>query len=254
MPKPPVWLLYVLIASAAFCRPAFAIFSDDQARQGVAELRQQVQTLGERVDNLARAQVTQSNDLERLREEMRRLTGRIEELQYKLEQIEKRQRDFYLDLDARITALGAGTTGSAAAAATTPAQPTTQGAPASSGNAKADFDAALGKLQSRDAKGALAAFQDFLRQHPNDPQIPQAHFWAGTAALQLKEYETARRHFARVVFDHPKHELAPDAMLGLANALQGMGDEVGSIDMLKRLVERHPNTPAGQVARQRLGR
>jgi len=114
MPKPPVWPLYVLIASVAFCRPAFAIFSDDQARQGVAELRQQVQTLGERVDNLARAQVTQSNDLERLREEMRRLTGRIEELQYKLEQIEKRQRDFYLDLDARLTALGAGATGSAA--------------------------------------------------------------------------------------------------------------------------------------------
>ena len=69
-----------------------------------------------------------------------------------------------------------------------------------------------------------------------------------------QQYETARRHFARVVYDTPKHELAPDAMLGLANALQGMGDEVGATDMLKRLVERHPNTPAGQIARQRLGR
>ena len=116
------------------------------------------------------------------------------------------------------------------------------------------FDAALAKLQARDAKNALAAFETFLRQYPNDAQVPAAHFWAGTAALQLKQYETARRHFARVVYDTPKHELAPDAMLGLANALQGMGDEVGATDMLKRLVERHPNTPAGQVAGQRLGR
>lgn len=258
MPKPFSWRTGVLLAAAALSQPAFALFADDEARQGVADLRLQVQTLNERVDAMARSQLSQSNDMERLQAEVRRLTGRIEELQYKLDQLEKRQKDFYLDLDARLNALSSG--GAAASApsqaaapsATAPAAPAPASAPA--GNAKAEFDAALAKLQARDAKNALAAFETFLRQYPNDAQVPAAHFWAGTAALQLKQYETARRHFARVVYDTPKHELAPDAMLGLANALQGMGDEVGATDMLKRLVERHPNTPAGQVARQRLGR
>lgn len=260
MPKPFSWRMGVLLAAAVLSRPAFALFADDEARQGVADLRLQVQTLSERVDTMARSQLTQSNDLERLQEDVRRLTGRIEELQYKLDQLEKRQKDFYLDLDARLNALSSGGVaasappqGATAPAATPPATPTAS-ATAPAGNAKAEFEAALAKLQARDPKNALAAFETFLRQYPNDAQVPAAHFWAGTAALQLKQYETARRHFARVVYDTPKHELAPDAMLGLANALQGMGDEVGATDMLKRLVERYPNTPAGQVARQRLGR
>lgn len=249
MPKPFSWRTGVLLAAAALSQPAFALFADDEARQGVADLRLQVQTLNERVDAMARSQLSQSNDLERLQQEVRRLTGRIEELQYKLEQLEKRQKDFYLDLDARLNALSSG-----GAAPEAPPAAASVAAPPSAGNAKAEFDAALAKLQARDPKNALAAFETFLRQYPNDAQVPAAHFWAGTAALQLKQYETARRHFARVVYDTPKHELAPDAMLGLANALQGMGDELGATDMLKRLVERHPNTPAGQVARQRLGR
>ncbi len=255
MPKPFSWRTGVLLAAAALSQPAFALFADDEARQGVADLRLQVQTLNERVDAMARSQLTQSNDMERLQAEVRRLTGRIEELQYKLDQLEKRQKDFYLDLDARLNALSSGAAASTPAPAAAPSA-AAPAAPASApaGNAKAEFDAALAKLQARDAKNALAAFETFLRQYPNDAQVPAAHFWAGTAALQLKQYETARRHFARVVYDTPKHELAPDAMLGLANALQGMGDEVGATDMLKRLVERHPNTPAGQIARQRLGR
>ena len=254
MPKPFSWRTGVLLAAAALSQPAFALFADDQARQGVADLRLQVQTLNERVDAMARSQLSQSNDMERLQAEVRRLTGRIEELQYKLDQLEKRQKDFYLDLDARLNALSSGAAASTPAPAAAPSAAAPAPAPAPAGNAKAEFDAALAKLQARDAKNALAAFETFLRQYPNDAQVPAAHFWAGTAALQLKQYETARRHFARVVYDTPKHELAPDAMLGLANALQGMGDEVGATDMLKRLVERHPNTPAGQVARQRLGR
>ena len=254
MPKPFSWRTGVLLAAAALSQPAFALFADDEARQGVADLRLQVQTLNERVDAMARSQLTQSNDMERLQAEVRRLTGRIEELQYKLDQLEKRQKDFYLDLDARLNALSSGAAASTPAPAAAPSAAAPAPAPAPAGNAKAEFDAALAKLQARDAKNALAAFETFLRQYPNDAQVPAAHFWAGTAALQLKQYETARRHFARVVYDTPKHELAPDAMLGLANALQGMGDEVGATDMLKRLVERHPNTPAGQVARQRLGR
>ncbi|MBP6998996.1 MAG: tol-pal system protein YbgF [Tepidiphilus sp.] len=254
MPKPFSWRTGVLLAAAALSQPAFALFADDEARQGVADLRLQVQTLNERVDAMARSQLTQSNDMERLQAEVRRLTGRIEELQYKLDQLEKRQKDFYLDLDARLNALSSGGAASTPAPAAAPSAAAPAPAPAPAGNAKAEFDAALAKLQARDAKNALAAFETFLRQYPNDAQVPAAHFWAGTAALQLKQYETARRHFARVVYDTPKHELAPDAMLGLANALQGMGDEVGATDMLKRLVERYPNTPAGQVARQRLGR
>ncbi len=254
MPKPFSWRTGVLLAAAALSQPAFALFADDEARQGVADLRLQVQTLNERVDAMARSQLTQSNDMERLQAEVRRLTGRIEELQYKLDQLEKRQKDFYLDLDARLNALSSGAAASTPAPAAAPSAAAPAPAPAPAGNAKAEFDAALAKLQARDAKNALAAFETFLRQYPNDAQVPAAHFWAGTAALQLKQYETARRHFARVVYDTPKHELAPDAMLGLANALQGMGDEVGATDMLKRLVERHPNTPAGQIARQRLGR
>ena len=72
MPKPFSWRTGVLLAAAALSQPAFALFADNEARQGVADLRLQVQTLNERVDAMARSQLSQSNDMERLQAEVRR--------------------------------------------------------------------------------------------------------------------------------------------------------------------------------------
>ncbi|WP_217125273.1 tol-pal system protein YbgF [Hydrogenophilus thiooxidans] len=273
----------VIALSLANLSPAWALFGDDAKR--LEALQGQVQAFEERVNRLALDAANRENARQ---QELARLQGAIEELRYRLEQLEKRQKDFYLDLDQRLRAVSAagsasagtpplsaapgsemggaagGSTGApaatAAAASPAPASPTsaasaTANAPQSGrAEAAALFGQALRELQAQKTDAALKDFETFLARYPSDPQAVEAHFWAGTAALQHKQYEKARQHFARVVFDHPGHELVPDAMLGLANALQGLGDRKEATDMLRRLTERYPNTPAGKIARERLGR
>ena len=50
----------------------------------------------------------------------------------------------------------------------------------------------------------------------------------------------------------PSDNVAPDAMLGLANSQQALGDTTTSRNTLKALTERYPQSNAAQVARQRL--
>lgn len=252
----------VAVGVFAASLPAWALFGDDKELNA---LRGQVQALEERVNRLALDAANRESARE---EQWARLQGAIEELRYRLDQLEKRQKDLYLDLDRRLRALSeTGVPPSAAPSAPAPAAnaatattaPAAASAPApqaagGGGDAALLFDRALRALQTQKSDAALADFEKFLAQYPGDPRAVEARFWAGTAALQLKQYEKARQHFARIVFDHPRHELTPDAMLGLANALQGLGDRQGANDMLARLAERHPNTPAGKIARERLGR
>lgn len=249
----------VTALSLANLSPAWALFGDD-AKQ-LEALQGQVQTLEERVNRLA---LDAANRETERQQELARLQGAIEELRYRLEQLEQRQKDFYLDLDQRLRALsgeavaspneaaaGLGATGATVPPAAAPGAIAPQ---PSRAEAAALFGQALRELQAQKTDAALKDFETFLARYPSDPQAVEARFWAGTAALQHKQYEKARQHFARVVFDHPGHELVPDAMLGLANALQGLGDRKEANDMLNRLVERYPNTPAGKIARERLGR
>ena len=51
----------------------------------------------------------------------------------------------------------------------------------------------------------------------------------------------------------PNENVAPDALLGLANSQQSIGDAATSRRTLQTLVERYPQSNAAQVARQRLG-
>ncbi len=51
---------------------------------------------------------------------------------------------------------------------------------------------------------------------------------------------------------YPKENVAPDAMLGLANSQQAMNDAAGARRTLQSLLERYPQSNAAQVARQRL--
>lgn len=275
------WGIPLVTGALLAASPAWALFGNDEA---IRALQAEVQALKERVDRLA----FETTNGETLRQqEFARVQGAVEELRYKLEQLEKRQRDLYLDLDRRLreqsvqlppagtgvpAAAGAppvspavplGSVSSGTPVSSSPAVPPSVApavasaasplAPATAERAAALFAQALKALQGQQAQAALRDFEAFLAQYPNEARKTEAHFWAGTAALQLKQFEKARQHFARVVFDQPRHELAPDAMLGLANALQGLGDKQGARDMLSRLVERYPNTPAGKIARERLG-
>ena len=79
----------VFALSLANLSPAWALFGDDAKR--LEALQGQVQALEERVNRLALDAANRENARQ---QELARLQGAIEELRYRLEQLEKRQKDF----------------------------------------------------------------------------------------------------------------------------------------------------------------
>jgi tol-pal system protein YbgF len=220
---------------------------DTEARNQIIQLRQDIQG---QIETTSRGQLELAMQNEQQRAEVARLRGQIELLMNEVETLKQRQKDFYVDLDARLRQIE---TGGAAAA---PANGTAAPAPAPPGNdaaaESADYEAALTLLKNGKQKEALAAFDSFTKRYPSGNFTAGAHFWAGNAALQSKDAASANRHFKTVIDKWPSDNVAPDAMLGLANSQQALGDATASRNTLKSLTERYPQSNAAQVARQRL--
>jgi tol-pal system protein YbgF len=218
---------------------------DTEARNQIIQLRQDVQG---QIETTSRGQLELAMQNEQMRAEVARLRGQIELLMNEVETLKQRQKDFYVDLDARLRQFETG--GTAAA----PAPGTAAGASASTDPAaeSIDYEAALNLLKNGKTKEALAAFDSFTNRYPSGNFTAGAHFWAGNAALQSKDVASATRHFKTVMDKWPSDNVAPDAMLGLANSQQALGDATASRNTLKALTERYPQSNAAQVARQRL--
>ncbi len=235
-------LAAILMLSSA--GPAQAgLFDDAEARRQITDIRLDLEG---RLETTSRGQLELANQNEQLRAEAARLRGQIELLVNEVETLKQRQRDFYVDLDTRLRQLE---TGGQAGAQTSP--PGTSADPAAESTA---YEAALNLLKDGKHREALTAFDAFVARYPAGNFSAGAHFWAGNAALQAKDINAATKHFETVLNKWPNENVAPDAMLGLANSQQSIGDAATSRRTLQALTERYPQSNAAQVAKQRLSK
>jgi tol-pal system protein YbgF len=211
--------------------------------------------------------------VQQLEEELRRLTGRIEELEHAQRQLEQR--------------LAAGTPPVAAAppaslsAAEPEAEPESAAggsqAPASRPPAVAvepdaaarqgyvlgaipqgavrdqpptatgvdRYQAGLELLQAARWAEAEQAFASFVQENPDDPRTPTASYWLGETYLLRKDYPTAAAVFARNYRTYgDQARRAPDNLLKLGVALAAMGDRERACQTFAELGRRHPDAPA----------
>lgn len=230
---PIALLLAFLSASSAQAQ----VFGSDS--RSVGSLREEMNT---RFNTISRAHFDLLNQNAALREEVAKLRGQLEVLTHEMESLRSRQQDFYVDLDSRLLKLE--TAPRATAAATAPA--------ADPAAESAAYEAALGLLKDGKHAEALTAFRAFIVQYPRSSFLPNAHFWAGNAALQAKEIAAARALFETIVTTWPSDSIVPDAMLGLANSQLLLGERRAAQDTLSRIIAQHPDSSAAQVARQRV--
>ncbi|MER2552108.1 MAG: tol-pal system protein YbgF [Thauera sp.] len=249
----PLVAMLALVPAAPVHAQLFG--GDTEARNQLIQLRQDVQG---QIETTSRGQLELAMQNEQMRAEMARLRGQIELLTNEVETLKQRQKDFYVDLDARLRKFESGGTvnGTAAAPASEDPAPAAPAAgaptPSVSASESTDYEGALALLKNGRHKDAQAAFERFITRYPAGNFTAGAHFWAGNAALQGRDVASATRHFKTVTDKWPKDNVAPDAMLGLANSQQAMNDAANARRTLQSLVERYPQSNAAQVARQRL--
>ena len=270
--------LLALCAGLLAAGPAAAgLFDDEVARKQIAEqqkrvdeLRRQTDGIGARLLKIEEDAKTQpvlaiAGEIEKLREEIRALRGQIEVLGNGIENVSKRQRDMYVDLDLRLRRFeqpGAAIapTGSAPAAAA-PGAPAAGGpeppkAAASAAPVNADendtYERAQAQRRIGNYQGAIAAFQEFIRKYPKSTLAPRAQYWIGDSYFNLRDFKSAIASQQKLVATYPDSTSVPDALLNMASSQLESGDGATARKTMDGLVARYPSSEAAEKARRRI--
>ena len=243
-----------LALCGAFSAPAQALFGDDEARKAILELRAKVSEMEnrlrekdvelasrvERLEAANRAQLEFANTVDAQRREIATLRGQVETLTNEVATLQKRNRDLYGDLDARLKTFE-------------PVATTVDGKPATVDRAEqAAYDAALEQFRSGDYRSAAGSLQAFLARWPKSAYVPAANYWLGNSLYSLKDYRGAIAAQQVVVDRYPDSPRAADAMLNIAASQLELKDTARARSALQKIIAEHPNTEAAKVAEERL--
>ncbi len=260
-------------ALAAFALPARAgLFDDDEARRRIEALRQElsqqgkdnevrIQRLEESVRNIGVIELVRQ--LDSLNAEIARLRGQIEVLTNENQQLQKRQRDFYLDLDSRMKRLEGGGSSSSAPPAPSSDASTPGFSPQASTPVRAPtreeqaretkaYDAASNLFRRNDFPSAVEAFRAFVKDYPSSPLAANAGYWIGISYANIRDYNKAMAAQQDVLTKYPQSPKAPDAMLAIAAIQAEQGDNGSARNTLEDIIARYPGSEAAGKARTRL--
>ena len=226
------------------------LFDDEEARRAIADLRVQVEANRKaaeerlaKIETLAQDRsIDLSRQLDELKQDLARMRGQIEVQANQIETLDRRQKDLYVDLDARLRKLEASTQAKEKQAASAPD-------PVAEGKA---YEAALNQFKLGNYQASVAAFQGFLATYPESPQVSSAQYWIGNAYYALRDYKMAIAAQQKLLASWPDSAKAPDALLNIASSQAEMGEARAARETLQSLVKKYPGTPAADQAKQRL--
>jgi tol-pal system protein YbgF len=221
------------------------VFDDDEARKAILDLRSKVDNLSRDVNARIDTKADKSSTLDLVSQneltlqEINKLRGQIEVLANELANAQKRQKDFYVDLDARLRKLE-------------PRQVTIDGKAAQvDPNEQKDYDAAMLLFKAGDYKAAAGALDAFVRRYPESGYAANAQYWLGNAFYAQRDCKSAIAAQQVVLKAYPDSPKAADAMLNIASCQTELKDKAAK-KTLADLIKTYPDTPAAETAKERL--
>lgn len=266
-----ILLLFTLTATAAQA----GLFSDDEVRKQVQQLENRVQQLEKHVQQLetripqfenslqkldqkldeANKQQTRSmldlqGQIDAVNVELRKLRGLSEELARGIQDAEKREKDFYVDLDTRLRRFE-----TLSNAAQSGANPSVATAPVDLNDPTAEnraFEAAYGLFKGGSYASAVSAFQNFLTKYPNSVHVVNASYWLGSALFALNDFSGALLTYQNLLKNFSTMPKAADVMFDIARCQQELKQGPNAQKTLKQLISKYPASDAAAKAKKLL--
>ena len=223
--------------------------------------------------------------MDSLQGEVQQLFGQMEEQTHNIEQLKKRQRDLYLDIDRRLrqaeearasmsaapaggsvfggavpdgavlgSAVANGQTADTASSSNTRQADTSIGSQASTDlqQERGDYERAFNLLKEGRYDLAVAAFKTFVQNYPRGNFADNAQYWLGEANYVQRNFQVALSEFERVVKEHPASPKRADALLKMGYTYQELGQYDKARSSLNDVVMNYPNSTAASLAKKRL--
>jgi tol-pal system protein YbgF len=222
--------------------------------------------------------------VQELQDEVRMLRGQIESQTAELENLKRRQRDQYLDLDRRISDMRNAqpvsetgpvvSTGTQQGPVLSPAedapevrapmqsqsqvtpidQPVveSQAAPVSAADEKTAYDQAFQALKELRYADAAEDFQSFLTQYPNSEYADNAQYWLGESYYVTRNYDIALTAFQTLINRFPESPKSPDALLKIGYTHYELKQWDQARAALTQVQEAYPDSTLSRLAENRL--
>jgi len=246
----------------------------------LAPLPAAAQSAEERLDRIerqleGRGLIDLLNQMEQLQRNVQQLRGEIEVQTHTLEDLQRRQRELYLDIDRRLQQLesggapppvlsgpGTGTSPlSGPAGMATPPPPVAGQTPPSAAppsatpaEEQAEYDKALAVLREGRYADAAAAFNRFMVNYPESNYTDNANYWLGETYYVTRDFPRAMTTFSKLVEFYPQSSKVPDARLKIGYIHYENRDWNAARQELSGLVTDYPGTTAARLAGDRLQR
>jgi tol-pal system protein YbgF len=236
--------------------PAFAgLFSDTEARQQLTQIETRLAQAEETLAKLTAANKQQTGallDMQNLIDsqnaELRKLRGQNEELVHNLQDAEKRQKDFYVDLDGRLRrfeAVDVPSSDKASGVKNKSDDPVTE---------NRALEAAYGFYKAERYPNAVSAFQDFLISYPKSAHTANVRYWMGNAYFVLKDYKSSLESYQILAIKFDTYPKIADVMFSIADCQELLNDKDAAKLTLKQIDKKFPNSEAAAKAKKELAR
>ena len=203
--------------------------------------------------------------VESMQSELQRLVGEIELQKHSLDEIKKRQRDLYVDIDRRLLQI------ERRSGSSTPSvpvyQPTIQ-----TPTVEKDKAAAISEVKSSPGKTkrkvgeqvayqkafdllralryekATQAFRQFLNNYPDGRYAHIAQYWLAETSYHTRKYDVAVKDYQTLIKEYPKSPKRADALLKIGYSQFELKSYSKAKTVLKKLIKSYPGTTeAGQA-------
>ena len=222
----------------------------------------------DRVTTLERISNAQAQLMQQLQQQMSdnqrdidALRGQIQQNSYQLNQVVERQKQLYQQIDSLSSAgssggqqaAGSDAAADTGAAATAGAAASTESAPAQTGDANSDYNAAVALiLEKKQYDQAISALQAWVKRYPDSTYQPNANYWLGQLNYNKGKKDDAAYYYATVVKNYPKSPKAAEALLKVGVIMQEKKDTAKAKAVFQQVIKLYPDTESAKQAQKRL--
>lgn len=208
--------------------------------------------------------------LDQVNGEISRVTGELEQLEFRMRQHEQQSKQKLEDLEYRIIELEGGDpsilfqedapvqpqqqgslsepeqpSGGTLGTLTTNSAGQTVAAPAANAE-QAAFDAGVLAAQAGRQGEAKDLLESFVTRYPDSPLAGEAYHWLGESYLAGGDYQSAASRFLDAATLYPSNAKAPDSLVRLGMTLSLLGQNQVACSTLAEVRQRYPGA-AGAV-------
>ncbi|MGF1645093.1 MAG: tol-pal system protein YbgF [Thiotrichales bacterium] len=204
--------------------------------------------------------------LDALEQENRSLRGKLEELNYMVEQLNQRGRELYLDHDKRLQqletrqpsvsdpGLGGSTSDVSPEMGISTSMSPTVSPDVSQLDEQTQYRQSFDLLKNGQYDAAAQSFVTFIQQFPGSTLVANAQYWLGEAYYGSGSYAKAVSEFEKVRGMHPSSPKIPDASLKLGYSYYELKQWSNARNVLNEIVQNFPGSTVAKLADERLRR